>query len=67
MNNEEKPLITYVKRADKTLHKITIPKKVLEIFGDEYLMLVYKDRVVLKPTNVVEDKIVVNMQYGVQE
>ena len=60
----EKPLITYVKRADKTMHKIQIPIKVVELFGSEYLMQVYKDKIILTPTNVQNDEIKINTQYG---
>lgn len=67
MNNNEKPLITYVKRADKTSHKIQIPKKVLELFGNEFIMNVYKDKVILVPTCVPNDEIKVCLKYGIEK
>ena len=46
---EEKPVLTYFKRADKGVNKIIIPKKIIECWGNEYIMEVYKNKIVLIP------------------
>ena len=40
MKEEKKTIITYMKRADKGVNKIIIPKAVIEKFGNEFLMSV---------------------------
>lgn len=45
----EKPILIYQKNADKTLHKITIPLKVIEKWGYQYYMEIYEDKIILRP------------------
>jgi len=46
----EKPIITWHKNADKTLHKISLPKQVVETLGREYyLHLMPNKTLVLEP------------------
>ena len=49
MKEEKKPIITYMKRADKGVNKIIIPKAIIESWGNEFLMEVYDDKIVLVP------------------
>lgn len=49
MRKEKKPIITYMKRADKGVNKIIIPKAIIESWGNEFLMEVYDDKIVLVP------------------
>ena len=47
MTNE--PILIYQRNVDKTLHRILMPKKVIEMFGTKFYMKVYKDKIVLEP------------------
>lgn len=42
-------LVTFHKKADKTLHKVTIPKIFRQLNGDEYYMDVYRDKIIITP------------------
>lgn len=46
---ENQPILIYQKNVDKTLNRILIPKKVVEMFGRKYYMKVYQDKIVLEP------------------
>jgi hypothetical protein len=45
----KKPEFIFHKRADKTLHKIIIPKFLIEQWGYDYVMEIYEDKIVLIP------------------
>ena len=45
----DKPILIYQKKADKTTHKMIIPKAIIENWGNEFFMEVYSDRIVLIP------------------
>lgn len=47
--NEEKPTLVFQKKADKTMNKILIPKFIIEQWGREFCMEIYKDKIVLTP------------------
>ena len=47
--NEEQPILVFQKNADKTMNKILIPKFIIEQWGRELYMEIYKDKIVLKP------------------
>ena len=46
---EKQPILIYQKNVDKTLNRILIPKKVVEMFGRKFYMKVYQDKIVLEP------------------
>lgn len=46
---ETQPILIYQKNVDKTLNRILIPKKVVEMFGRKFYMKVYPDKIVLEP------------------
>ena len=48
-NKDKKPIITYHKKADKGVNKIIIPKAIIESWGNEFIMEVYEDKMVLIP------------------
>lgn len=52
--NVKKPIVTYCKRADKALNKIIIPKAFIESWGNEFLMEVYENKIVLIPTSKIK-------------
>lgn len=43
------PLNIYKKNADKYTNRICIPKKVVEMLGRNYIMEIYKDKIILVP------------------
>ncbi len=45
----EKPILVYQKNADKTTHKMIIPKTIIEQWGNQFYMEIYKDKIVLLP------------------
>lgn len=45
----EQPILIYQKNVDKTLNRIIIPKKVVEMFGRSFYMKVYNDKIELIP------------------
>lgn len=48
--NGNTPIRVLMKRADKTLNKIIIPKFIIEKFSRDFLMEIYEDgTMVLKP------------------
>lgn len=46
---KEEPILIFQKNIDKTLNRILIPKKVVEMFGRSFYMKVYQDKIVLEP------------------
>lgn len=46
---EERPILIYEKKAEPVTHKMIIPKKFIEQWGNEYYMEVYQDKIILKP------------------
>ena len=44
---ETQPILIYQKNVDKTLNRILMPKKVIEMFGRKFYMKVYPDKIVL--------------------
>lgn len=46
----EKPKLIYQKNADKLRNRIIIPQSFIDKNGYEFIMEVYKDKIVLKPT-----------------
>lgn len=55
-DSNDKKLITYIKKADKTLHKITIPVLFRQLNGDKYYMDVYRDKIVITPFEEKEEE-----------
>ena len=45
----EKPILTYYKKADKSLNKIIIPKVIIKNWGNEFKMEIYNDKIILTP------------------
>ncbi len=45
----DKPIITFHKKAEKNTNKIRIPKVVIESYGNEFLMNIYQDKIILSP------------------
>lgn len=45
----EKPIMVFQKHADKTTHKIIIPKAIAFQWGYDYYMEIYADKIVLRP------------------
>jgi hypothetical protein len=45
----ENPILVYQKNADKTTHKMIIPKFIIEKWGNQFYMEIYKDKLILKP------------------
>lgn len=45
----EKPIIKMQKNADKTTNKIIIPKAIIEQWGNQFIMEIYSDKIVLVP------------------
>lgn len=46
---KEKPKLIFEKRADKALHKIIIPKFLIEQWGYDFYMEIYEDKIILRP------------------
>lgn len=44
-----KPILTFYKKAEKSTNKIRIPKAVIQSYGDEFLMEVHEDKIILVP------------------
>lgn len=55
-DSNDKKLITYFKRADKSTHKITIPLLFRQLNGDDYYMDVYRDKIVITSAKKKEEK-----------
>lgn len=45
----EKPIAKILKKADKTTNKITIPKMIIQQWGNEFMMEIYSDKITLTP------------------
>ena len=45
----EKPILILQKNAEATTNKIRLPKNVIEKFGNQFYMEVYKNEIILKP------------------
>ena len=45
----EKPIMRFQKKADKTTRKMIIPKAIVEQWGNQFYMEIYKDKIVLLP------------------
>ena len=43
MNKEPKVLFTFMKKADKQLNRILIPKFIIDTYGREFYLQVYDD------------------------
>lgn len=45
----EKPILVFQKNADKTTNKMIIPKAIIQQWGNQFLMEIYNDKIILKP------------------
>lgn len=45
----EKPIMVFQKNADKTTNKMIIPKAIIEQWGNQFIMKIYEDKIVLEP------------------
>lgn len=45
----EEPILIYQKNADKTTNKMIIPKAIIDKWGNQFYMEIYKDKIILKP------------------
>lgn len=45
----EKPILIYQKNAEKSKNKIIIPQVFINKFGNQFIMEIYKDKIILKP------------------
>ena len=45
----KEPIFTYLKKAEKNTHKIRLPFKFVEKYGENYYMDVYDGYVVIRP------------------
>lgn len=45
----EKPILTFQKNADRTTNKMIIPKAIIQQWGNQFLMEIYNDKIILKP------------------
>lgn len=45
----EKPILVFQKNADKTTNKMIIPKAIIQQWGNQFLMEIYSDKIILKP------------------
>lgn len=43
------PILRFMKNAERTTNKITLPKVVVEKFGKQFYMEIYEDKIVLIP------------------
>lgn len=51
MKMEEKPILILKRKVEKVASRIILPKEFIEKNGEELFMEVYKDKIILKPTN----------------
>ena len=51
---EKEPILIFQKNVEKTLNRMLIPKKVIEMFGRSFYMKVYQDKIILEPMNKKE-------------
>ena len=52
MTNESKPISTKNKKADKSRHKLIIPKSFIERYGLDFVMEIYEDKLILIPSEL---------------
>ena len=52
----EKPILVYQKNTDKTTNKMIIPKAIIEQWGNQFYMEIYKDYIKLIPIKDKEAK-----------
>lgn len=45
----EEPIMRFQKNADKEKNRIIIPKAIIEQWGNQFYMDIYKDKIVLVP------------------
>ena len=45
----EKPILVFQKNADKTTNKMIIPQAIIQQWGNQFLMEIYSDKIILKP------------------
>lgn len=45
----EEPIMRFQKNADKEKNRIIIPKAIIEQWGNQFYMEIYKDKIVLVP------------------
>lgn len=45
----EKPILVFQKNADKTTNKMIIPKAIIQQWGNQFLMEIYNDKIILIP------------------
>ena len=45
----EKPIISVLKKADKTTNKIIMPKMIIKQWGNQYVMKIYANKIELVP------------------
>ncbi len=54
MEKDKRVLRQYIKRADRSVNKIIIPKPFCVKADYEFLMTVYDDKIVIEPLNRME-------------
>ena len=47
----DKPIMIFQKKADKTTNKMIIPKAIIQQWGNEFIMEIFQDKIILKPMN----------------
>lgn len=47
--NVDKPIMIFQKKADKTTNKMIIPKAIIQQWGNEFIMEIFQDKIILKP------------------
>lgn len=45
----KEPMLVLVKKADRTLNKIIVPKVFINKWGYDFKMKVYEDKIILEP------------------
>ena len=45
----EKTILVFQKNADKTTNKMIIPKAIIQQWGNQFLMEIYNDKIILIP------------------
>lgn len=45
----KEPMLVLIKKADRTLNKIIVPKVFINKWGYDFKMKVYEDKIVLEP------------------
>lgn len=45
----DKPIMIFQKKADKTTNKMIIPKAIIQQWGNEFIMEIFQDKIILKP------------------